>query len=72
MSLQFIAQYIREVTRRTAGDRAEDELPWAAYIGVVYAARQLAADALDLAVAPDLAALARELEVWVSDLFRER
>jgi hypothetical protein len=37
------------------------ELPWTAYIGVVYAARQLASDALDTAAEPDLVALGDDL-----------
>jgi hypothetical protein len=48
------------------------ELPWTAYIGVVYAARQLASDALDTAAEPDLVALGDDLEIWLSDLFRQR
>ena len=48
------------------------ELPWTAYIGVVYAARQLASDALDTAAEPDLAELGADLRVWIADLFRAR
>jgi hypothetical protein len=36
-------------------------LTWTAYIGVVYAVRQLASDALDSAAEPDLV----DLEVWL-------
>ena len=43
-----------------------------AYIGVVYAARQLASDALDTAKEPDLAALKSDLQPWVADLVRVR
>lgn len=64
-SLTLFAAYIRERT-------APLELPWTAYIGVVYAARQLASDALDTAATPDLAALGADLEGWVVDLFRAR
>jgi hypothetical protein len=43
-----------------------------AYIGAVYAARQLASDALDTAAEPDLAAQGADLAIWTSDLFRPR
>jgi AcrR family transcriptional regulator len=72
-SLHLFATYIREVVARTSPDgRAPAELPWTAYIGVVYAARQLASDALDDAAEPDLVALGDDLEVWLADLFRQR
>jgi hypothetical protein len=45
---------------------------WPAYPGVVHAARQLAADALDTEPEPDLGALASDLEAWLVDLFRLR
>jgi AcrR family transcriptional regulator len=48
------------------------ELPHSAYIGVVYAARQLASDALDSEPEPDLGALGDDLRAWVADLFRIR
>ena len=47
-------------------------LPWSAYIGVVYAVRQLASDALDGAGEPELAALGDDLRAWVGDVFRVR
>ncbi len=40
-------------------------------MNVVYTARQLAADALDEAAEPDLSALTDDLEIWLTDLFRE-
>jgi AcrR family transcriptional regulator len=71
-SLGVFAGFIRDVTLRTApgGDTAPD-LPWTAYIGVVYAARQLASDELDRPE-PDLVGLGEDLVVWVADLFRPR
>jgi AcrR family transcriptional regulator len=48
------------------------ELPWTAYIGVVYAAGQLAFDALDTAAEPDLPALGADLQISEADLFRPR
>ena len=47
-------------------------LPRTAFIGVVYAARQLASDALDTEAEPDLNALGDDLQRWLQDLFRER
>ena len=60
----------RSARPRGRGRSAAAELPWTAYIGVVYAARQLASDALDTAAAPDLGALGADLQVWIADLFR--
>jgi AcrR family transcriptional regulator len=64
-SLERFAAHLREVI----GDAA---LPDSAYLGVVYAARQLASDALDREPAPDLVALGDDLTTWVADLFRVR
>ena len=70
-ALTLFATYVRDLGRRPlAGGRAPDDLPWTAYIGAVYAARQLASDALDTAAEPDFNALRAELTVWMSDLFR--
>lgn len=72
-ALTLFATYIRDRLARTTDDgQPPAELPWTAYIGVVYAARQLASDALDTAAEPDLVALGVDLEVWVSDLARAR
>ena len=38
----------------------------------VYAARQLASDALDTTAEPDLTALGADLDVWIADLVRVR
>ena len=70
-ALTLFATYIRDRAARTSDDgQLPAELPWTAYIGVVYAVRQLASDALDAAAEPDLAALGSDLEIWISDLFR--
>ena len=72
-SLHRFGAYIREALARTSPDgKAPAELPWTAYIGFVYAARQLASDAVDSDSAPDLGSLGQELNVWGSDLFRQR
>jgi AcrR family transcriptional regulator len=70
-SLTLFAKFIREEDARAADD-GEPSQPWTAYIGVVYAARQLASDALDTSAKPDLTALGEDLRVWITDLFRER
>ena len=67
-ALTLFASHIRDRVARSGGG----ELPWTAYIGVVYAARQLASDALDTAAEPDLPALGSDLQIWLSDLFRAR
>lgn len=51
-------------------DRGPDQLPWSAYIGIIYTTRQLSSDALDTEKEPDLMALSDELAIWVDDLFR--
>jgi hypothetical protein len=72
-SLKLFAAFIRELVAPTSPDgRPPAELPWSAYIGVVYAARQLASDALDETSQPDLVRLGADPEIWLSDLFRER
>ena len=67
-ALGLFAGHIRD---RLDGGRTDD-LPWSAYIGVVYAARQLASDALDVSVEPDLSALGADLRRWIADVFRAR
>ena len=72
-ALTLFATYIRDrLARATDDGQPPLELPWSAYIGVVYAARQLASDALDTAKEPDLAALKSDLQPWVADLVRVR
>jgi hypothetical protein len=66
-SLKLFAAFIREPDGRPPA-----ELLWSAHIGVVYAARQLASDALDETSQPDLVRLGADLEIWLSDLFRRR
>jgi AcrR family transcriptional regulator len=72
-SLNLFAAYIRELTARLSQDgRPPEQLSWSAYIGAVYAVRQLASDALDAEATPDLMALRDDLQIWLSDLFRQR
>jgi AcrR family transcriptional regulator len=70
-SLTLFANFIREEDARAADD-GQPSQPRSAYIGVVYAARQLASDALDVSAKPDLAALGDDLRIWITDLFGER
>jgi AcrR family transcriptional regulator len=70
-ALTLFAHHIRELVERTATAGAVD-LPWSAYIGTVYAARQLASDALEAEGEPDLSALGDDLEAWLGDVFRQR
>ncbi|HEY6771759.1 MAG TPA: hypothetical protein VI035_04840, partial [Solirubrobacterales bacterium] len=70
-SLTLFAKFIRQEDARAADDGRPSQ-PWSAYIGVVYAARQLASDALDTSAKPDLTALGEDLRIWITDLFRER
>ncbi|MGK8523917.1 TetR/AcrR family transcriptional regulator [Nocardia asteroides] len=70
-SLRLFAEHIRALVQRAGADR-QPALSVTAYMGVVYAVRQLTADALDESPEPDLTALGADLEPWLIDLFRER
>jgi AcrR family transcriptional regulator len=70
-SLNLFASFIRGLDAEASAD-GQPSQPWSAYIGVVYAARQLASDALDTSATPDLVGLGEELQIWITDLFRER
>ncbi|MBF6336759.1 TetR/AcrR family transcriptional regulator [Nocardia abscessus] len=70
-SLRLFAEYIRGLVRGVGGKRLP-ALSVTAYLGVVYAVRQLTADALDESDEPDLTSLSADLEPWLTDLFRER
>jgi hypothetical protein len=65
-ALTLFATYIGDRLERS--EAPGPELPWAAYTRVVYAARQLASDALDAAPEPDLRALGSDLATWISEL----
>jgi AcrR family transcriptional regulator len=69
IALHGLADLIRaERERLWPADR--DALPQTAYVGVVYAVRQIACDALDRDPHPDLHALAPELASWVGETLR--
>ncbi|MGW4719114.1 TetR/AcrR family transcriptional regulator [Nocardia sp. NPDC004260] len=69
-SIRLFAEYIRGLVQSASGNR-QPLLSVTAYMGVVYAVRQLTADALDESGEPDLTALSADLEPWLTDLFRE-
>jgi AcrR family transcriptional regulator len=72
-SLKQFAALIREQLARTyPNGEPPATLTSSAYLGIVYAARQLASDALDETTEPDLISLGDNIEVWFSDLFRKR
>jgi AcrR family transcriptional regulator len=72
-SLKLFAALIREQVARTSPhSQPPATLTWSAYLGVVYAARQLASDALDETAEPDLIGLGDDIQIWFSDLFRQR
>jgi AcrR family transcriptional regulator len=70
-SLARFAQFLRDERERlAAGEASYRPLPLSAYLGVVYAARQLACDALETQTRPSLPSLVPELAGWVGDLLR--
>jgi AcrR family transcriptional regulator len=64
-ALHGLAAFIRSARERLWSD-ADAPLPQTAYIGVVYAVRQIASDALERESHPDLAALAPDLAAWIA------
>jgi AcrR family transcriptional regulator len=66
--VQFAAFLRAERERRAADDPDLSPLPANAYLGVVYAARQIASDALDTEDRPDLRTLVPELAAWITAL----
>ena len=70
-SLQRFAAFIQErVTSITAGGQPLADVPWTSYIGVVYAARQIASDSIDQSARPQLTSLADDLRDFMLDAFR--
>lgn len=70
-SLQRFAAFIRErVTSISAGGQPPAHVPWTSYIGVVYAARQIASDSIDQSAQPSLTGLADDLRDFMLDAFR--
>lgn len=68
-ALVGLAEFLRtERERLWAAERAP--VPLTAYIGAIYAVRQIASDALDQEAHPDLLALAPELTSWITEMLR--
>ncbi len=68
-SLRFFADFIAaERERVLRGPRSA--LPVSAYVGIVYAVRQLASDALDECDEPDLGALTDDVMTWIAHTLR--
>lgn len=71
-SLELFAQALAERHRAELPRRPKRHaLPDSAYLGGVYAIRQIASDALDTEQAPRLAALAPEMHRWLSRIYAE-
>ncbi|WP_232680723.1 TetR/AcrR family transcriptional regulator [Nocardioides sp. R-C-SC26] len=72
-SLRLFARHLIGIAADFEPDGKPSPLiPESAYLGLVYATRQLASDALDEHAEPDLEALGADLAVWLSDTFRVR
>ncbi|GIF15864.1 hypothetical protein Ate01nite_58960 [Actinoplanes teichomyceticus] len=64
-AIERLAGFVHDMyERRFAGDAPG--APLSAYIGAIYALRQIASDALDSGDSPDLRSLAPELTAWLS------
>jgi AcrR family transcriptional regulator len=73
VALVRFAEFLRSQRERLASDEAGlVPLPSSAYLGAVYAARQIASDALDAEERPDLLGLAPELADWMGELLGPR
>lgn len=71
-SLTLFGMFIQQAVVKSAPDGVVPaSLTKSAYIGVVYAVRQLVSDALEAEVALDLHLLGADLEPWLNDVFRE-
>ncbi|MGN6722701.1 MAG: TetR/AcrR family transcriptional regulator [Marmoricola sp.] len=69
-SLELFAQALADRHRAEFGGRSKrDRLPHSAFLGGVYAIRQIASDALDTEPAPKLTALAPEVTSWLSRIY---
>jgi AcrR family transcriptional regulator len=73
VALVRFAEFLRAQRERLAAVEPDlRPLPPSTYIGVVYAARQIASDALDSEERPDLLGLVPELADWMSELLGPR
>ncbi|MEV0766160.1 TetR/AcrR family transcriptional regulator [Nocardia sp. NPDC050435] len=70
-ALQLIADALHRIVESQSPGGIPERLTPSAYLGVVYATRQLASDALDCQQFPDFSGLAADLQPWIQDLFRD-
>jgi AcrR family transcriptional regulator len=72
-AMRTLAEHLRDrVAAISPNGAPHPHVPWSAYVGVMYAVRQLACDALDAENEPDFRTLSAELESWFRDVFRDR
>jgi AcrR family transcriptional regulator len=70
-SLTLFAMFIQQAVVKSAqGGLVPPSLTRSAYIGVVYAVRQLVSDAIESELNPNLKALNDDLAPWLNDIFR--
>lgn len=70
-SLTLFGMFIQQaISQLNAGGELPSWLTKSAYIGVVYAVRQLVSDVLETEVQPDLKRLSIDLAPWLNDIFR--
>ncbi|MEV6346325.1 TetR/AcrR family transcriptional regulator [Actinoplanes sp. NPDC051851] len=65
-----LAGFVRDLRERRFPGSAPS-VPMSAYIGAIYALRQIASDALDAAERPDLLALVPEISAWLTRMVEE-
>ncbi|BCY12421.1 hypothetical protein L3i22_075090 [Actinoplanes sp. L3-i22] len=65
-AIERLAVTVRDLRGDAAG------APLSAYVGAIYALRQIASDALDSGGEPDLTALAPELSTWLTRMVEDR
>jgi AcrR family transcriptional regulator len=71
-ALKRFATFIRQQQQRLAGDDPSlQQLPEETYLGAVYAARQVACDALDQDRIDDLLAVVPRMSAWMAASFRD-
>ncbi|MFI6517483.1 TetR/AcrR family transcriptional regulator [Spirillospora sp. NPDC050679] len=68
-ALRTMAAFLMEA-REELDPEARDQVPLSAYIGAIYAARQLASDALDEDGDADVLALVPEISIWAGQMLK--
>jgi AcrR family transcriptional regulator len=64
-AVERLAEFVRDLREHLFPGSAP-EVPLSAYLGAIYALRQIASDALDSGGSPDLMSLAPELTTWLT------